>query len=144
MNRIKKAYRQSQLEGLPPERITLMLFEGAVNFINAAREATLRGDAAVRGERISRALAIVGELQATLNFEAGGEIAQNLMVLYEYLTRELLLANLRADVELMAHLAEVLDEIRAGWAEMVEQVAASRADGGKEPTASGDEAGTYA
>ena len=144
MNKIKKAYRQNQLEGMPPERLTLMLFEGAVNFINVAKEAAAKGDCATRGERISRALAIIGELQATLNLEQGGEIAQNLMVLYDYLTQQLLLANLHSDVELLTHLASVLDEVRSGWAEMVEQVAKERAEGTKSAPPSPGEAGTYA
>ena len=126
MNKIKKAYRQNQLEGVPPERITLMLFEGALGFIDGAREASLAGDGPGRGERITRTLAIIGELQATLDFETGGEIATNLMTLYDYMTRELLKANLHGDADLLSHVADVLRDVRDGWAEMVEQVAADR------------------
>lgn len=143
MNKLKKAYRQNQIEGMPPERITLMLFDGAVGFIDAAREATEADDIATRGERISRALAIIGELQATLNLEQGGEIAENLMALYDYLTRELLKANLNGDAELLGHLARVLGEVRSGWAEMVEQVAQERAAAAA-PAEEPGRAGTYA
>ena len=144
MNKIKKAYRQNQLEGMPPERVTLMLFDGALGFIDGAREATLAGDHANRGQRISRALAIVGELQATLNLEQGGEIAQNLLGLYDYLTRELLKANLHADAELLTHIATILRDVRTGWAEMVEQVAAERimSTGDQKPPSG--QASTYA
>ena len=153
MNKIKKAYRQNQLEGLPAERITLMLFDGAIKFIRAAHEACLNDDTAIRGERISRALAIIGELQATLDFDRGGDIAKNLNGLYDYLTRELLKANLEKNAELLAHLIQVLEEIRSGWAEMVEVVAQQRTEGtteaaaddpGTKPAAVPGRAGTYA
>lgn len=129
MNKIKKAYRQNEVEGTPPERITLMLFDGALGFIEAARVACLNGDPAGRGERITRALAIIGELQATLDFEQGGEIAENLMRLYDYITRQLLNASLQADSDLLVHVASVLGEIRDGWAQMIERLAEEKAAG---------------
>ncbi len=146
MNKIKKAYRQSQLEGMSPGRITLMLFDGALGFIEAAREASLKGDVPFRGDRASRALAIIGELQATLNMEEGGDVASNLMRLYDYLIREILKANLRDDPELFAHLSQVLGEIRTGWEQMLEELeqegSTTSADGPR-PEAAG-QTGTYA
>jgi len=127
MNKIGMAYRQNQYEGMTPERITLALFDGALRFIEAAKTAISKGDQVRRGERIGRAMAVIGELQATLDLDQGGEVAINLMALYDYLMRTLLMANLHGEVERLQEVQVLLREVRDGWAEMVDQVAASRA-----------------
>ena len=52
-----------------------MLYDGALRFLREARDAIERSDIAARARGVSRALAIVAELQSTLNLEEGGEIA---------------------------------------------------------------------
>lgn len=118
-NGYKQAYRSNQFTGMPPERITLALMDGALAELERAKDAFDRRDVATRGEAIGRALAIICELQNTLDLEKGGEVGQNLHDLYSYMVRELLQANLRADASKLPAVKVPLQEIRDGWAEMI-------------------------
>ena len=145
MNKIKKAYRQNQLEGMAPERITLMLYEGALVSFTALGKRRCPVITRVGGSESAEPSPSSESFRRRSNLEQGGEIAQNLMNLYDYMTRELLKANLRGDADLLSHLANVLDEVRSGWAEMVEQVAQERAESVRdERNEEGRETGTYA
>jgi flagellar protein FliS len=60
---------------------------------------------------------IVTELMASLDFDAGGEIAQNLFALYVWFGREILEANIRKDPEKVQSVRSMLSELRGAWAE---------------------------
>jgi flagellar secretion chaperone FliS len=118
-NGYSQAYRSAQITGMAPERLTLALFEGALMRLDRAQEAIVAGDVAGRGQAIGKAMAIICELQGTLDMEKGGEIAVRLFQLYSYMIRELLQANLHADSKALANARAPLQEIRDGWAEML-------------------------
>ncbi len=118
-NGYKQAYRSNQFTGMPPERITLALLDGALAELERAQDAFDHKDVPLRGESIGRALAIICELQNTLDLEKGGELGHNLHELYGFMIRELLQANLRADPSKLPTVKVPLKEIRDGWAEMI-------------------------
>ncbi len=102
-----------------PEKLITLLFDGARSAIRRAQVAMEAGDVAARGQAISKALEIVGSgLRAALNREAGGEVAENLYQLYEYIERCLLQANLRADADKLAEADTLLKEVADAWKEM--------------------------
>ena len=79
-----------------PQALVVMLYDGAIKAIALARAEMLRKDFAAKGEQLSKAIGIIDEgLNASLDLEAGGEIALNLAALYDYMTRQLMVANLR-------------------------------------------------
>lgn len=119
-------YKKNMYEGMPPERITLALFEGALLAIDRAHKASEDGVISTRGEQIGKALAIVGELNMSLKMDVGGELALNLRSLYEYSTFELLEANRTNNREKMMQVRKVLKELRDGWAQMCDEVAKNR------------------
>ena len=81
-----------------PHKLILLLFEGASLAISSALGHMARNEVAQKGRSISHAIAIINKgLQASLDMKAGGEIAQNLFDLYDYMTRRLLHANLNND-----------------------------------------------
>ncbi len=77
-------YTEMQIRTASREMLIVKLYEGAMRFIRVARDAHNCGCVQDRGNGISRALAIVAELQQSLNLEVGGEVARNLDALYEF------------------------------------------------------------
>lgn len=107
---------QTGVASASPEKLISMLFEGARAAIVRAKLALERGDIPARGKATSQAIDIVSNgLKAALNLEVGGEIAQNLYELYDYIERSLLLANLHADAELLEVCDKLLGEIGGAW-----------------------------
>ena len=85
---------------------------------NWPRDSHEDGDLAKRGAAISRALAIVAELQQSLDIEAGGEIARNLRALYFFVTDRLLEANVTNRVEALDEAIGVLETLYEAWSEI--------------------------
>lgn len=98
-----------------PHQLIAMLLCGATDRIAAARGALLRGDVGRQGELISAAIAIVDSLRASLDHDRGGDIADNLRALYDYMERRLVEANLAADASLLEEVSGLLAELKAGW-----------------------------
>lgn len=88
------AYNHVATTTTSKDRILIMLYEGAVRFVQLAKEGLQGGRMSIKGENISRALAIVHELDHALDHKIGGELAGNLSRLYRYMARRLLDANI--------------------------------------------------
>jgi len=114
---------------MPPERIVLALFDGILVNLERAIFALDDGDMETRGVALQKALAIVSELQASLDLERGGEIGVSLNMLYSYVSRELVRANLNDDRDAMLYCGRLIQEVREGWCEMVESGGASQTAG---------------
>jgi flagellar protein FliS len=111
-----------------PQRLIVMLYEGAIKAVLAAQAALARGDLAERGSAISKAISIIDEgLRPALDLEAGGEIAANLMSLYEYLVHRLLYANLKADEPSLGEALRLLTELKGAWEALERQMHAPQA-----------------
>lgn len=107
------------VEVADPHRLILMLFAGAQAAIGNARVAMQEEKIAARGEAISKAIDIIGNgLKASLNLEQGGELAQRLDALYDYLVLRLLRANLDSDPRALEEVATLLEEIHGAWREI--------------------------
>jgi flagellar secretion chaperone FliS len=98
-----------------PHRLILMLMDGALERIASAKGAMENGAPESKSRLLHRAVAIVDELRASLNMDAGGEIAQNMADLYEYSGRQLMRANLENKVDLLDEVSHLLREIRSAW-----------------------------
>ncbi|MBK7235853.1 MAG: flagellar export chaperone FliS [Sterolibacteriaceae bacterium] len=99
-----------------PHRLTLMLFEGALVSTNAARIHLESGDVPLKGSAISKAIEIVSNgLKVSLDFEVGGELAQRLASLYDYMCTRLLHANVRNDLAALAEVSTLLRELKEAW-----------------------------
>ncbi|MGR2737441.1 flagellar export chaperone FliS [Billgrantia sp. Q4P2] len=102
-----------------PHQLIVMLFDGAQSAIRAARIHIQTGNTAEKGKAISKALDIVNNgLMAALDVEKGGEIAERLGSLYDYISRLLLSANLHSDEESLDQAEKLLDDIASAWREI--------------------------
>lgn len=120
INAYKKVGTESKVIGADPHQLISLLFQGALESIAMAKDGITRKDVEAKGKAISKAIAIIGEgLHSSLNKKAGGDLAQNLSVLYDYMVRRLVEANINNDIAvldevdgLLAGLAEAWDGIR--------------------------------
>ena len=98
-----------------PQRLVQMLMEGALEKIALAKGYMANNEIASKGENISKAIAIISGLQASLDYDSGGEISENMSHLYDYMCSGLVIANLRNDASILDEVASLLVEIKMGW-----------------------------
>jgi flagellar protein FliS len=102
------------LDGADAHGLVKLLMQGALDRIMQAKGCMLHGSPE-KGKMISSALAIVDELHRSLNFDAGGDIAQNLGRLYDYIQHRLLRAQLDSDATALDEVRSLLQEIKYAW-----------------------------
>ncbi|RDI97726.1 flagellar export chaperone FliS [Dyella solisilvae] len=117
---------RGSVEGADRHQLTGMLYDGVIERINQARGAMRRGDVPAKGTHFSRAIAIIGELRATLDHEAGGPLAGRLDALYDYATRRLLHAQLNNDERALDEVIELITPIRDAWRQIRESFLATQ------------------
>lgn len=120
------SYRYLELESsvaqADPHRLIEMLLDGAADAIVQARSALRDGRIPAKGEATGRAVRILDEgLKASLD-PRGGELAENLKSLYQYMTHRLLQANLSNDDAKYAEVSGMLDQLRDAWKRIAAQV----------------------
>jgi len=114
------AYRKTELvTSDDPKKLILMLYDGAIRFLEQARAGVISGDIRRRGENLSKVLAIVGELNACLNMDAGGETAEFLRGLYMYMLTELPQVSLNNNIETVDKSMKYLKELKKLWEQRV-------------------------
>jgi flagellar protein FliS len=120
-----QSYRQVATRTASPGQLVLMLFEGAIRFLERA-QAGFRLEDPVEfnttiNNNILRAQDIIRELDFSLNVEQGGELAIQLRRLYDYFDRILLEANLRKDPKGVGEVIQRITDLRDAWATMLAQ-----------------------
>ncbi|MRW89540.1 flagellar export chaperone FliS [Duganella sp. FT80W] len=114
-----------------PHKLIVMLFDGARVALNDALAAMQSGNIAVKGKSLSKAIMIIDSgLRAALDKKAGGDIAEGLDALYEYMSNRLLTANVNNDASIIEEVQRLLTELRDAWNAIADTPAAS----GNHPT----------
>lgn len=113
---------QSGVAYATPHRLIHMLFDGALDKLALARGHMQRGEVALKGSHIGWAISIIDGLRMSLDKEAGGEIAQNLDALYDYMQRRLLQANLKNDAEILGEVSSLLRTLKDAWGQIPEEL----------------------
>lgn len=117
LNAYKKVDIETTLDTATPEKLILMLFEGAQISINNAKRHMLNKEIPQKGASISKAIMIIDNgLKASLDIERGGEISQKLYSLYDYMTLRLLIANSKNKPEILDEVLQLLSELNGAWA----------------------------
>ncbi len=125
MNPYLKQYQKNEIETASPEKILIMLYEGAIQYLNIAR-IEMTSDKSVKDigkihTNIVGAQNIISEFQETINFEVGGEFANKLYSLYSYLYQKLVEANVKKDVQAIDEVLKHLRSLRDAWKQAIEQ-----------------------
>ena len=122
MNQYKQVDIRASVENADPHTLIQMLINGAIERLNIAKMHMQQNNIALKGENISSAISIIDGLRSSLDMKKGGEIAQNLEALYDYMQRQLLASNMGDKVENIDEVLALLNEIRAGWASIPQDV----------------------
>ncbi|HDL8611191.1 TPA: flagellar export chaperone FliS [Yersinia enterocolitica] len=107
---------ESGVMSASPHQLIVMLFDGAQSALVRARILMNQGDIPAKGAALSKAINIINTgLSAGLNMEKGGELAENLSALYDYMSRRLLHANLHNDEQAITEVLALLENIADAW-----------------------------
>ena len=98
-----------------PHGMVQMLMDAAAERMVTARSCIERGEIARKAGLLHSCVTLIAELRGSLNMAEGGPLAQNLSALYEYMTRQLLMANVESDVQKINEVLGLLNEIRGAW-----------------------------
>jgi flagellar protein FliS len=114
-------YRNTHFNTADQGRLILMLYDGAIRFIEQAKLRMEDGDISGKGVTIGRAQKIICELNNCLNKEKGGQIAISLETLYLYVNNQLSMANIKNSAEHLDDALKVMRELQDGWKTIVKK-----------------------
>jgi len=97
------------------EQILLMLYAGAMRFVRFARLGIEKKNATIRGENISKVMAILTELDCALDREIGEDLVEKLSGLYHYMMNRLTIANVKNDASALDEVERLLGELKEGF-----------------------------
>ena len=109
------AYKQNSILTASPEELTLMLYNGLIKFIMQAQRSIEENDVEKAHESITRAEDIIEEFQITLDMSY--ELSEGLSLLYDYMYRRLIDANLSKDLEILEEVLHFAKDLRDTWAQ---------------------------
>lgn len=112
-----------------PLNLVVMCYDGMLRFLKNAREAIEKGEIQERVKYINKTLAIIDELQNSLDFVRGGEVARNLDRIYDYFNNELMKVGMKNDLKALAHVEKLVRELRESWSEIARQNPAASGGG---------------
>lgn len=118
-----KLNRSTAVENANPHQLIQMLYQGALDSLQATLGYMERRDFEAKGKSIGRAMTIIGGLQGMLDHEKGGDIARNLDSLYDYMSVRLFEASKENDQAKVSEVIKLLREIKAGWDGIAQEAA---------------------
>jgi flagellar secretion chaperone FliS len=116
--RSSAAYQQSSVMTASPERLVVMLYDGARRFLFQSAAALRDENRTLANERLRRAEMILEELLSTLDLEAGAEVASNLQGLYVFFLGHLREARVEQDADKLDWVNGQLAELREAWSQI--------------------------
>ena len=117
-SRAAQHYMQTQVRSSSPLELVVLLYDGALRSSAAAIEAMERRDIRARRDAVSRTLAIIGELQGSLDTNKGGDVAAELDRLYLWMTDALVQATVQQDAAPIRDVRRVLETLRDAWSQI--------------------------
>jgi flagellar protein FliS len=120
INAYKKGNLKQDVSTADPHRLTLMLMQGALERMAYAKGCIERKDLAGKSDHLSRVNAILLHLRDTLDLDVGGEVAENLYALYQYMMQRLVDANVQNNLQIMDEVITLLLPIKTAWASIPE------------------------
>jgi flagellar secretion chaperone FliS len=111
-------YRKSAVTGASPIQVIVLLYDGALRHMEAGRHAIAHQDYSRQNDHLQHAQRILMELMACLDLDRGGEIAWNLLQLYQYCLDELVRANIEDDAAGVSHAIRIFSDLRESWVQL--------------------------
>lgn len=111
----KNMYQTNQVLTASPKKLVTLLLEGSIKNLKLAKIYIEKKDYEQSNKALIKHQDIILELQRTLDFKAGGEVAQNLKLMYDYLIEQAIRANVHKDVTIIDHSIEIVQGILESW-----------------------------
>lgn len=114
-------YREIGVKTASQGKLVVMLYEGAISSLEKALALVKEGgkiapaDIENYGNHLQKAMDIIAELEASLNMDAGGDIAKNLMSLYVFFNKRILAATMSHDAKELSDVRGMLVELKDSW-----------------------------
>ncbi len=108
-------YMKNSVQTASPLQQVILLYDKAIISMKAAKEDINAGNIQSKVQNITKTSDIIRALDSALDMEKGGEIAQNLHHLYDFIDRSLFSVHARNDVQLIDDLIEILQRLKEGW-----------------------------
>lgn len=119
-NKYIKQYQTNNITTATPEKLMIMLFDGAIQFLQKAKTAIEEKNLQERSKNIEAARKIVRELMRTIDLENGNDVSKSLFRLYNKMAMKLIKANVSRNVVLLDEVIEDLTNIRWGFQKAIE------------------------
>ncbi|MCL5807307.1 MAG: flagellar export chaperone FliS [Deltaproteobacteria bacterium] len=108
-------YQEISFLTADPKKLILICYSQAILNLKTAREHYVAKEYEAKAKSLQKALDIICELNNALDFKKGGSIAKNLDELYKYMTRSLLEADIKKDINMFAIIIRMLEELESAW-----------------------------
>ena len=105
----------TQTKYASPHQLMLMLFDGAIEAMSLTIGAIQNDNFEVRSKQNTRSITIINGMRECLDMETGGELAENLYSLYQYMAQELFRASFKNDADTIQNIQTMLKDIRESW-----------------------------
>lgn len=116
VNAYAKVGLETNVASASPHKLIVMLYDGALAAVRSGLTHMRAGNIPEKGAAISKAIQIIDNgLRASLDREAGGQIAEGLDSLYEYMSGRLLIGNLKNQPEILEEVQRLLTDLRGAW-----------------------------
>ena len=119
-NKYIKQYQANNITTASPEKVMLMLFDGAIQFLQKAKIAIEEKNIKERTTNITLARNIIREFMRTIDLENGNNVSKSLFILYNKMATKLIKANVTKNVMFVDEVIEDLTNIRWGFQKAVE------------------------
>lgn len=115
LNKYSQTAVDSGVESATPHRLVQMMMEGVLDKIALAKGFMARREHEAEGRHINWAVSLINGLRMSLNKDEGGDLAEDLDSLYEYMVRQLLEGHMKANPGLLDEVASLMREVKSGW-----------------------------
>lgn len=119
MNQYVKQYQKSSIETASREQILIMLYDGAIQFLNKAKIAMQNSEHEATNNNLIAAQNIIQEFINSMDREVAPQLAENLISLYEYFLRRLIQANMKKQIEPIDEVLKYLKSLKATWEQAI-------------------------
>ena len=119
-NKYIKQYQTNNITTATPEKLMIMLLDGAIQFLQKAKSAIEEKNLQERSNNLESARKIIRELMRTIDLENGNDVSKHLFRLYNKMAMKLIKANVSRNIELVEEVIEDLSNIRWGFQKAIE------------------------
>lgn len=110
-------YKKNEVLTASQSKLIIMLYDGAIKNLKLAEIGIRENKIEKTNEHLKKAQDIITEFMSTLNFDNGGEVAEGLHLMYEYMLQKLVHANIHKKIEDVEEVRRYLEELRSAWAQ---------------------------